>query len=187
MIEAARIACPYLPQTQGALAVTHTRRFRQECGPDFYLACLELGQSQWLAGKPAQAILQLDKAMMAVLPAEHPRLEEFPIPYEAILWIIERAAHSQFLGDPVRHFQHLATRMNHKQAQPELRTARAWACLHLTEQQFPKLGFLRDHIQIEKEQVQVPSITSTLEQIKQLSPHLSEFSYLKQRFASSRR
>ena len=171
--------CPFLPKTQGSLPVTHTREFRAECGPEFYLRCLELGQSQWLAGKPAQAILQLDKAMMAQLPPEHPRLVEYPIPYEAILWMIEHAQGSQFLGDPVRHFQHLASRMNFKQSQPELRVARAWACLHLTELRFPKLGFCRDARQIAREKLVIPSPAEVLQQIEELSPHLSEIIYLK--------
>jgi len=33
-------------------------------------------------------------------------------PYSAILWIIQHAPPNQFLGNPVRHFQHLASRMN---------------------------------------------------------------------------
>ncbi len=178
MIESVKIPCPFLPHINGSLPVHHTRDSKMECGPKFYQCCLELAQSQWLAGKPAQAILQCDKAMMAQLPAE----PQLAIPYEAILWIIEHSHEEQFLGDPVRHFQHLASRMNYKQAQPELRIARAWACLHLTELRFPMLDFSRDYRQIEREKLVIPNSEEILKRIKSLSPHLSEYTYLKTQF-----
>ncbi|WP_018970027.1 hypothetical protein [Rubritalea marina] len=170
--------CPLLPEISSPVPVTHTRVHREECGPHFYFSCLELAQSQWLHEKPAQAILQLDKAMMAVLPDNHSILDSHPIPYDAILWMIKHARDEHFLGDPVRHFQHLATRMNPKQAQPELRIARAWACLHLTEQEFPERGFSRDLLQIQREQIEIPTARETLKSISAFSPHLSEITYL---------
>jgi hypothetical protein len=88
--------------------------------------------------------------------------------YHAILWIIEHSPDDQFLGNPVRHFQHLATRMNMKQPNAELRIWRAWACLHLAEKISPNL-FPRDEDQINKENLTIPSIEQTLDQISELS------------------
>ena len=67
----------------------------------FYQDALRYAQSQWISGKPAQAILQLDKAWMADLPADHPVLRfpsaalsgacfgscgEWPRPETAAIW-----------------------------------------------------------------------------------------------------
>lgn len=157
-----------------SLAITHTRQFRAECGAAFYLACLELAQSLWLQQRPAQAILQLNKSMMAVLPANHQVLAENPIPYRALLWIIGNASDEKFIGNPPRHFQHLATRMNHKLPQPELRIARAWCCLHLSETLLPSDKFPRDQLQIETEKLSIPTKCQAIEMLRRLTPHSHE-------------
>lgn len=148
--------CPYLPNVDAFLPITHTRAHRAECGEAFFHACHELAQSLWRHGSPAQAILQLDKAMMAQVD------DSFTMPYEAILWIIQNCPNDQFVGNPVRHFQHLASRMNFKQPQPELRTWRAWACLHLTEQIIKNPEFTRDIVQVEKENLTIPELDKVL-------------------------
>ncbi|MFC5049381.1 hypothetical protein ACFPK9_01930 [Rubritalea spongiae] len=172
--------CPYLPAVTETLPSTHTRPFRAECSQSFYNACHELAQSQWLQARPAQAILQLDKAMMAKLPADTPILSQLPIPYQPILWIIEHSAENAFLGNPVRHFQHLASRMNWKQPQPELRIARAWCCLHLCEARFSTALYPRDFVQIEREQLHVPSFDQALQILESTSPHTNEVDLVKQ-------
>lgn len=159
--------CPHLPSLEAPLPITHTREHREACGSEYHNACLELAQSLWRTGSPAQAILQIDKSFMpthtsSLLPC-----------YLSILWIVRNAPDEQFLGNPVRHFQHLASRMNMSQPNAELRIWRAWACLHLTEKLFPQTGpdaiHPRDQDQIEKENLTIPSADETLDQITRFS------------------
>ena len=90
-------------------------------------------------------------------------LEEWPASYRAVVWIIEkyRTDEENFLGNPVRHYQHLATRMSGPRG--GVRTVRAWACFHLAEVFAPE--FPRDHEQIEKEKVVIPAFQVILEAI----------------------
>ncbi|NIP96039.1 MAG: hypothetical protein GWO24_22415, partial [Akkermansiaceae bacterium] len=39
-------------------------------------------------------------------------LAEWPLPFAAKRWVIENRPGGEFLGNPVRHYQHLATRMS---------------------------------------------------------------------------
>ena len=160
--------CPHLPKVSPPLAITHTRQYRQACDQKFFQACLELAQSLWLLGSPAQAILQLDKSMMASTASS---ADPIDYPYAAILWIIRHTPDHQFIGNPVRHFQHLASRMNMNQPSAEIRIWRAWACLHLTEALIPNAETLypRDQKQIENEGLHIPSLKEVLSEITHLS------------------
>ena len=160
--------CPHLPDIPTPLPITHTRMHRESCGSEYFQACLELAQSLWRSGSPAQAILQLDKSFMASHSENLPLALTLAKSYHAIIWIIEHSPDDQFLGNPVRHFQHLATRMNMKQPNAELRIWRAWACLHLSEKHSPDL-FPRDEDQINKENLTIPSIEQTLAQINDIA------------------
>lgn len=154
--------CPHLPQIDAPLPITHTRKHRQACGTDYFLACLELAHSLWRCSSPAQAILQLDKSFMAETQHSHSDV------YKAIIWIIQNAPAKQFLGNPVRHFQHLASRMNMHQPNAELRIWRAWACLHITEK-FSTISHPRDQEQIRKEGLTIPTVEQVLENITSLA------------------
>lgn len=171
--------CPHLIQVVDKLPVTHTRQFREECGSAYYKACLELAQSHWLQGRPSQAVLQLDKAMMAQLEPGGAILRSSPIPYQAILWIMLNSSSEQFLGNPVRHFQHLASRMNRKQPQPDLRVARTWCCLHLAESVLDSKVYPRDFEQIERETLVIPTAAESVESLTRCSPHSCEIDLIK--------
>jgi hypothetical protein len=119
------------------------------------LAALEYGQSLWLEGKPAQAVLQLNKAWSAKLDGSERVLCDWPVPYRALVWILKSSPKECFLGNPVRHFQHLATRVNGDAA--ELRSWRAWACFHLSRLVLPESENPPDLQQIESEQLELPS------------------------------
>lgn len=149
---------PHLPTAPRDLDPTHTRRHRDECGPAFYLACLEYAQSLWLQEKPAQAILQLNKAFMADI--SNPAI---PLPYRALIWFLENRKSDLFIGNPVRHFQHLATRMSGPRA--GLRSWRAWACLHLARLVLPESEFPLDQDQIITESLILPDLTEVLENL----------------------
>lgn len=140
---------PHLPDAPPGLDPGHTRRHRRECGPLFHRACLELAQSFWQQGKPAQAILQLNKA--AFVPT-------LPAPYPALVWFLIHRRPDLFLGNPVRHFQHLASRMSGEHA--PLRAWRAWACFHLAHEILPPADFPRDEEQIAHEDLLIPDLAT---------------------------
>jgi len=135
-------------------------------GVGFYVAALSFAQSLWLEGKPAQALLQMNKALMADLDGGERELLEWPLPYAAKVWVMRRAGVAEFLGNPVRHYQHLATRMSGPRA--ELRTWRAWACMHSAERVLGREGFSRDEEQIAREGVVVPAWGEVVEKLGEM-------------------
>lgn len=148
--------CPWLPRIEGVLDFTVTRRHGEDRGPAFYRDALRYAQSQWSVGKPAQAILQLDKAFMADLGPDDHWLTGDMDPYGALAWMLGEidAGREGFAGNPVRHFQHLASRMSGPR--PAVRRWRAWACLHLAEKILPAAGYERDGLQLVREGLWVP-------------------------------
>jgi hypothetical protein len=157
--------CPWLPEVAEIHDFTVTRRHGDTRGAAFYQDALRFAQSQWLAGKPAQAILQLDKAWLADL-TEFPEMTDtHPSPYHALAWMLHHAAAGNrgYLGNPVRHFQHLASRMSGPRA--EIRAWRAWLCMHLAERVLPRPGFPRDGRQIAREGLWIPSAGRALEAV----------------------
>lgn len=134
-------------------------------GAEFYHDALRFAQSQWISGKPAQAILQLNKAWMADLTGDEAILKTHPSPYRALVWIMENAASGEhgYMGNPVRHFQHLASRMSGPRA--EIRSWRAWLCFHLAEKTLA--GFPRDGEQLVREGLWIPGVHRALHQVSQ--------------------
>ena len=156
-MECERIAAnPHLPTVTTELNWEHTRAYRQECGPSYYYACLQLAQAYWLQGKQAQAILQINKAFLADVPEP-----EHPLPYSALEWLLEHRRAQEFLGNPVRHYQHLASRMTAPRKQ--LRTCRAWACFYISKKALPADNYPVDTAQIKKEKLVIPEIEQVLE------------------------
>lgn len=129
-------------------------------GAAFYRDALAFAQGHCLEGKPAQAILQLNKAFSADLRDDDLLLEECPWPYAALEWIMDHAADGSagFLGNPVRHFQHLATRM--RGPRREVRVARAWKCFHIARRVLAGRGdYPLDGRQIAREGIFFPAET----------------------------
>lgn len=148
--------CIWLPAVSGRLGPESTRVHSQDKGAEFYLAALRYSQSLWVEGKPAQAILQLNKAWMADLKRDESVLADFPPPYRALVWLLRRAkaGDAGFLGNPVRHFQHLASRMSGPRS--EIRSWRAWACFDLAELELAGGAFPRDGEQLVREGLWIP-------------------------------
>jgi hypothetical protein len=150
-----REACPFLPPAAEIMRPSDTRAQREGDDPDaYYLATLECAQSLWLQGKPAQALLQLNHALGVAIPPDSEALIQWPLPYQAKVWIFTRRHEEGFMGNPVRHYQHLASRMSGPNKQ--LRSWRAWACFHLAENVLPSDEFPRDERQIEREGLEIP-------------------------------
>lgn len=148
--------CPWLPEVSEIHNFQITRRYGQVKGAEFYLDALRYAQSQWLGGKPAQALLQINKSWMADLMDGDSALQLNPPPYRALVWILKMAAAGDrgFMGNPVRHFQHLASRIAGEW--PEVRRWRAWWCFHLAENTLPPGKFSRDGVQIAREGLWIP-------------------------------
>ncbi len=150
-----RESCPFLPPASSVIRPADIRRLRD--GDDrgaYYTGCLTCAQSLWLEGKPAQALLQLNHALALDLDAGTPAVMQWPLPYRAKVWIFTRRHETGFLGNPVRHYQHLATRVSGPQR--ELRSWRAWACFHLAEHILPANEYPRDQQQIIQDNLTIP-------------------------------
>jgi hypothetical protein len=126
---------------------------------EFYLTALRCAQSRWLDGLPAQAILMLNRAFSSGLEDDHPLLDDHPWPYAALAWFLECPEGNGFSGNPRRHFQHLATRMNHGPSR-ELRVARAWACWAITGNIRPELP--GDAEQVAAENLRLPTLAEII-------------------------
>lgn len=152
-----RSPCPWLPQEDGMFDAWHRRRPFPEKNAGFYLAALSYAQSLWLHGKPAQAMLQLNKAWTADLTGDEIELLEYPPPYRALVWLAHQSKGGEqgFMGNPVRHFQHLASRVNGPMR--EIRSWRAWACFWLMVSELEGLGYDRDGVQLVTEGLWIPS------------------------------
>ncbi|MFT5106479.1 MAG: hypothetical protein ACI8XO_005165 [Verrucomicrobiales bacterium] len=147
-------ACPFLPLPERPLGPATTRSLGKDRGPAFYEAALNYGHSLWLRGLPARGILLLNRAMGCDLTGEEEIVQRWPMPYEAMVWILQSRKIEDFIGNPRRHWQHLATRM--VEPRKELRTARAWACWYLSRLVLP--DYPADELQIEREGVTEPSV-----------------------------
>ncbi len=158
-------ACPWLPEVSGVHDVAAMRAHAAVKGVGFYEAALHYAHFQWRVGKPAQALLQLNKAWMADLGEGGEILEILPPPYRALAWIIENGAAGEcgFLGNPVRHFQHLASRMSGPRS--EVRIWRAWVCFHLAEGILGSGEFPRDGRQIVREGLWIPAAEFSLSRL----------------------
>lgn len=144
--------CPFLPLPDQPLSAASIAELGGHRGPDFYLAALSYAQSLWLQGFPARAILLCNRALGAGLDGNEPVLRQWPLPYMAIGWLLRQHRPEHFIGNPRRHWQHLATRMSGPRA--ELRTWRAWACWRLGCLALPH--FPADEKQLAEELVQEP-------------------------------
>jgi len=157
--------CPLLPEVETPLDASVTREFVGCKDALFYEAALRYAQSLWRQAKPAQAILQLNKSFMAALDGSEPVLQRWPAPYATLVWFLRHRQADFFIGNPVRHFQHLATRVSGERR--ELRSWRAWACFHLAREILPASEFPSDHEQIAKDKLVLPEWSEVLEAIRQ--------------------
>ncbi len=121
-------------------------------GERFYEQALSCGQSLWLQGLPAQALLLFNRALGADLHGNEDVIKQWPLPYAAVAWVMMQRTDEQFIGNPRRHFQHLATRM--VEPRKARRVSRAWACWYLACQVFP--DYPADEKQIAEEGLEEP-------------------------------
>jgi len=157
--------CPYLPVPASPVDAEMVRRFRKgERGADFYEVALLYAHSLWLRGFPAKSLLLINRALGADLRGDEAVLGRWPLPYAAVAWIMRSRGEGQFIGNPRRHYQHLATRM--VEPRRALRTWRAWACWHLASAVFS--DYPVDEKQIAEESVVLPDRGVVLQGLEEL-------------------
>lgn len=157
-------SCPLLPPIDPMSALPAAGAGPARKDARFYRAALELAQRRWCEGKPAQAILQLNKALMADLGGDEEVLATWPPPYGVLVWMLRQRPAGAFLGNPVRHFQHLATRVSGERK--EIRSWRAWACFYLSRSVLPGGEFPVDAEQVAAEGVVFPDWGEVLGRIE---------------------
>jgi hypothetical protein len=155
-------ACPFLPPGDVSLSAVSIRAVGPDRGSAFYDLALRCAQSLWQRGLPAQAILLLNRAFSSDLSGNELALREWPLPYRAMRWIMEQRSEAHFIGNPRRHFQHLATRM--VEPRREIRSWRAWACWAIAGEVFPDAP--GDVEQLEREGIVEPSMEEIFEKLE---------------------
>ena len=163
MEAAALPPCPFLPLPDQVLTAASLAAHGDSRGPDFYLTALHYAQSLWLEGYPARALLLVNRALGCDFTGGEAVLTVWPLPYRAVVWLLRHHLPEQFIGNPRRHWQHLATRMSGPRA--ELRAWRAWACWRLACLTLPDLP--ADEEQIASEGVSEPAEEEIAAQLTQ--------------------
>lgn len=148
-------ACPYLPVIDRLWPAVALAGMDDPC--DLFPTALRCAQSRWRCGLPAQSLLMLNRAFACDLPDDAAALSPYPWPYAALGWILRHSPDDCFLGNPRRHFQHLATRMTDSPIK-DLRVARAWACWAIARRVLP--ACIPDTDQLVRENITEPSIDS---------------------------
>jgi GNAT superfamily N-acetyltransferase len=173
--------CPFLPAPERRYTAEDIHALGADRSERFYFTAMGYAQTLWLDGFPAKALLLVNRALSCMLPGVRLWEEQtesmgpgsgepgyFPAPYHAKAWIIFHRPAGTFIGNPRRHYQHLATRMVglHK----ELRTGRAWACWYLAKELLHESDFPPDTRQLREEGVIEPTRGLIAEQLAKWSP-----------------
>jgi hypothetical protein len=129
--------CPLLPDAPAVMTAAALAAHGKTRDAAFYMTALTYAQYLWQSGLPARAILCLDRALGADLRGEEPELAHWPLPYDAMAWLLRHHPPGVFIGNPRVHFQHFADRMN--EPRRDQRCWRAWACWAITRVVLPDL------------------------------------------------
>jgi hypothetical protein len=155
-----RDVCPHLPRGCASLTADYLSSFGLSRGSDFYVGALTYAQVIWLSrqkGSGGRTLLLLDRAFGADINTGDEVLKQWPLPYRALGWILERVEANDLSGNPRRHYQHLALRVRGSRA--AIRTWRAWACLKMVQKIMPNL---------EGESVSEPNEREIFQQLKKV-------------------
>ncbi|CAN5680968.1 hypothetical protein BH11VER1_BH11VER1_16520 [soil metagenome] len=161
------IPCPFLPTIDHVYTAQEIHDLGKDRSEKFYHTALPYAQSLWLEGFPAKALLLINRSLSCRLPEVS--LQTPYQPYHAVAWILHHRPAGLFIGNPRRHYQHLATRM--VEPHKELRTWRAWACWHLAKCLLDEKEYPGDDKQIREELVIEPRRSDVAIALQRLSPH----------------
>ncbi len=159
--------CPFLPLPSRVYTHDDMHALGKDRSAVFYHTALNYAQSLWLAGFPAKSLLLINRALSCKL-TDVALIGDIK-PYHAIAWILLNRPPDRFIGNPRRHYQHLATRM--VEPHKELRIWRAWACWYLAKQLLDEGEFPPDAVQVREELIVKPRRAEIASQLKKLSPN----------------
>lgn len=160
------IPCPFLPTIDHVYSASEIHDLGKDRSGKFYNIALHYAQSLWLEGFPAKALLLINRALSCRLPEVS--LQTPGKPYHAIAWMLHHRPEGLFIGNPRRHYQHLATRM--VEPHKELRIWRAWACWYLAKGLLNEKEYPADEKQIREEHMIEPRRAAIAEALRRLSP-----------------
>lgn len=122
-----RTSCPFLPALVAEETYDHhlLGRHGERRDAAFYEDALRYGHALWHQGHAGRALLAITRALYADVAEDDPILRSWPLPYNAMAWIVRHHDSDDFPGNPRLSFQHQATRLRGERR--ELRSARAWA------------------------------------------------------------
>ena len=159
-------ACPLLPVPDRKITVADMKKLGKRRDGEFYWLALNYAQTLWQEELPAQALLLINRALGCELAGETELLTQWPLPYRAVVWILRNTPSAQFIGNPRRHYQHLATRM--VEPRRELRMWRAWACWWLACRVLNAEDYPADERQLAEENLREPTREEIIGQLKRL-------------------
>lgn len=161
------VPCPYLPAVDHVYIAQEIHDLGKDRSENFYTIALHYAQSLWLEGFPAKSLLLVNRALSCRLPGVS--LQAPYQPYQAVAWMLHHRPDGLFIGNPRRHYQHLATRM--VEPHKELRSWRAWACWHLAKCLLDENEYPSDDEQIREELIVEPRRAEIADALQRLSPH----------------
>lgn len=129
--------CPYLPVPDARMSYRCLTESGKTSEDAFYVSALRYGHYLWLEGHAGRSILALTRALYANIDEKAPILDQWPLPYAALKWMITNHPSDSFPGNPRISFQHQATRLRGERQ--TLRRARAWAVWALVRRAKPNL------------------------------------------------
>jgi RimJ/RimL family protein N-acetyltransferase len=159
--------CPHLPVIDRAYTAEDIHQLGKDRSETFYGTALHYAQSLWLEGYPAKALLLVNRALSCRLPGLSLQRDRAR-PYLAVAWMLHHRPEGLFIGNPRRHYQHLATRM--VEPHKTLRTWRAWSCWYLAKQLLPETAYPADEKQIREESIVEPARAVISQHLAELSP-----------------
>ncbi len=151
--------CPYLPVPPASMDASALSAHGSDRDAGFYLTALTYAHYLWQRGLAARAILKLDRALLSNLRGDEPVLRQWPLPYDAMAWLLRHTPPDIFIGNPRVHFQHLADRMN--EPRREQRRWRTWACWQITRAVRPEFPDDPNHPVVEPTVEQIASRLDT--------------------------
>lgn len=136
-------SCPFLPESSCNMSYRAMRQARLSDNWDMhYYQALQYAQFLWQDGRAGRALLALARGLYCSDAVSDRRiLEQWPLPYQAMAWIVVSQDAEDFPGNPLLSFYNQASRM--PAHFPPSRQWRAWAVWAVIDAVRPQLASSR--------------------------------------------
>lgn len=147
--------CPYLPEVVHPMTYRTLQDARlQEDWAVYFQGALQYGQFLWLNGTAGRSLLALARALYSSERVQDATsFQAWPLPYQAVAWIVMKHPNKDFPGNPLLSFYHQASRMPEHFS--KLRRWRAWALYSLIDALRPELKNPRIDTRLTPERSQI--------------------------------